>query len=94
MSSITLLPTTIAGAVDSLLAQMPEEEKERIYAMSEDELIDTTYGLGTWVRDYLGLRNGNAALLRETNAANAEEASMVIIRALWFRLSEESAQKR
>jgi len=94
MSPTKTLPTTISGAVDSLLAQMPEQEKERIYAMSEDELLDTTYGFGTWVRDCLGLHNGNVALLRDTHAVNAEEASIVIIRALWGRLLEESAQKR
>ncbi len=45
-------------------------------------------GLGAWIRNNLGLWKGNESLLESTGAPNADDASMVIVEAVWRRLRE------
>lgn len=39
-----------------------EEEKVKIAAMSQDDLVALHFGLGMWIRNNLGLWSGNRAL--------------------------------
>jgi len=84
------MPKTVADAVNVLLGELSVDDKERIGAMSESEIINMYYGLGTLIRDRFGLGNGNAPLLAATHTANAQDASVVLLRALWSRLQETS----
>lgn len=81
-------PVTVDEAVGVLLRLLPEKEQSRIAEMNRDELHLLHVGLGVWVRNTFGLWEGNDDLLESTRQANADDASMVIIEALWLRLRE------
>lgn len=81
-------PETVEEAVGVVIATLSDEEKCAISAMSESELIGLHMGLGAWIRNSLGLWSGNRSLLESTGEPNADDASMVIIEALWERLRE------
>ena len=85
MSTSNKFPTTLSAAIDAVVAEMSQPDKARIAAMSEDDLVNTFYGLGTWIRASLGLTEGNPALVEATGASGPDGASMVIIDALWHR---------
>jgi hypothetical protein len=99
-------PTTVEEAVDRLLERMPKADKEELRAMPEEELILLHFGMAMSVRNRFGLWAGNEALLADCAATNArkngmelswvwidpDDASMVIIEALWRRLQEQPKQ--
>lgn len=80
------LPQTIEQAVGVLLDQLPAGEKYKIAAMSRDDLTNLHFGLGTSIRNDFGLWGDNTALLENTGKNHPDDASMVIIEALWHRL--------
>ena len=57
-------------------------------ALARDQLGGLHFGLGMWIRNNLGLWNGNGALLQSTGQTDADDASMVIVVAVWDRLRE------
>lgn len=71
-----------------LLGLLPAGEKAKIAAMSQDDLVALHLGLGMWIRNNLGLWSENSALLESARAQNPDDASVVIIEALWRRLRE------
>jgi hypothetical protein len=81
-------PETVDEAVGVVIATLSDEEKAAIAAMAESELIGLAHGLGAWIRNNLGLWSGNRPLLESTGQPNADDASMVIIAAVWRRLRE------
>lgn len=88
MSAQARLPLTIAEAVDAVLTGMPDEAKGELAEMTHDQLPMLHFGIGLWIRNNLGLWGGNAAL-RRAAGEDPDEASMVIIEALWKRLRSE-----
>lgn len=83
------LPGTVDADVRLLRGLVPEAEQARIAYLRVDELVTLELGLGMWIRNNLGLWQGNAALLEATGETHADDASAVIIRALWSALCEE-----
>ena len=81
-------PATAAEAGGVLIATLSDEEKATISAMAESELIGLHMSLGAWIRNNLGLWSGNRPLLESTGEPNADDASMVILVAVWERLRE------
>jgi hypothetical protein len=81
-------PATIDEAVGVVIATLSDEDKATISAMAESELVGLHMGLGAWIRNNLGLWKGNRPLLECTDAPNADDASMVIVEAVWERLRE------
>lgn len=85
-------PTTIDEAVGVVIASLSDEDKAAMAAMAESELIGLHFGLGAWIRNNLGLWKGNDQLMgaaRERNQSmHPDDASMVIIEAVWERLRE------
>ena len=79
-------PETVDQAVDLLLDQLPEGAKTEIAALSKDDLIWLHMDIGTWIRNNLGLWGGNNALLQATQKQHPDDASGVIIEALWRKL--------
>lgn len=90
MSDMNEWPQTVDQAVGVLLGLLPDDEKAKIAAMSQDDLIALHFGLGMWIRNNLGLWSENRALLESTAMHNPDDASGVIIEALWRRLREET----
>ena len=81
-------PTTIDEAVGVVIATLSDTDKATISAMAESELVSLHMSLGAWIRNNLGLWSGNLPLLESTGEPNADDASMVIIVAVWRRLRE------
>ena len=82
-------PTSIEAAVRLLQSMVPLEELVKITQMEEDELIRLHRGLGMAIRNNFGLWKGNKALLLETGERHPDDASGVIITALWRTLRDE-----
>lgn len=85
-------PATIDEAAGVVIAVLPEAEAAKIAGMSEGDLIHLHFGLGMWIRNHLGLWQGNDTLmqaLREREpGAHPDDASMLIIEQVWRRLRE------
>jgi hypothetical protein len=82
-------PVTIDEAVGVMIAALFDEDKATISAMAESELVSLHMSLGAWIRNNFGLWSGNRPLLESTGEPNADDASMVIIVAVWRRLRED-----
>ena len=81
-------PTSIEAAVRILQSMVPPEELVKITQMEEDELIRLHRGLGMSIRNNFGLWKGNKVLLLETGKRHPDDASEVIITALWRTLRD------
>jgi len=79
-------PRTVAEAVARLVLELSQAEKDEIAAKPDDELIELHFGLGVRIREDFGLHGDNPALFLSCGKTNEDDASMVIIRALWGRL--------
>lgn len=79
-------PQTVAEAVALLLAELKAEDKAHIRAMKKDDLIDLHFSLGMYIRNHLGLWQGNEALLADCGRIHPDDASGVILEALWAEL--------
>jgi len=87
-ASVTL-PSTIDEAVDFILSEMNEKDKRTIMETPRDDLIKYHMGFGTAIRNKLGLWSGNTKLMKATKKQHPDDASMVIIEALWERLQKQ-----
>lgn len=81
-------PGKVDAAVRLLLAMVPDVERARIAAMNKDELLSLHFGLGMWIRNNLGLWEGNHLLLEACGGLSADDASAVVIEAFWQHLRE------
>ena len=79
MSDKLQWPETGDQAVGGLLGLLPDGEKAKIAAMSQDDLVALHLGLGMWIRNNLGLWSENSALLESASAQQPDDASVVII---------------
>jgi hypothetical protein len=79
-------PRTLQEAVDRLIVQLSQTEKDKIAAASDADTIIVHFSLGAYIRKVFGLWRGNKALMVSCGALNPEDASTVIIRELWARL--------
>lgn len=82
-------PITIDAAVRVLLSLVPREELTKITQMSEGDLIDLHFGLGQLIRNNFGLWKGNPDLMQATGERDPDDASCVIIKALWQQLNDD-----
>ena len=81
-------PKTVDEAVNIILTDMSEADKEAVKNTSWDDLIQYHFGWGTNIRNSFGLWQGNSALVQDAKASNPDEASMFIIQAVWKELQE------
>jgi len=81
-------PRTVEQAVTNILGSMSEEDKQKVRATKREDLIRYHHGWGTGIRNGLGLWRGNRQLLADCNAQHPDDASMVIIDAVWERLQK------
>ena len=98
-------PDTVAEAVDILLNKLSKKDMKKIKKMPHEDIMLLHHGLGTYIRNEFGLWQGNKALAedcwriektKDDEALDLEiflkipdEASSVIIEALWERLQEK-----
>jgi len=82
-------PATIEAAVELLKSKLSMDTLEHIRRMEENTLIIFHYGIGTTVRNQLGLSDGtNTRLMQDIGAKHPDDASAVIIWHLWKKLQE------
>lgn len=82
-------PSTVAQAVALLLTQLKPEDKEEVRKMKKDDLIQLHFGLGMYIRNNFGLWQGNQDLLNDCGNVHEDDASGVIIEALWRALQSD-----
>jgi hypothetical protein len=80
------LPKTVEEAVNRILAGMDDADKTHVRETPRDKLILFHHGWGTGIRNAFGLWSGNTALLASCGEGHPDDASMVIIEAVWARL--------
>jgi hypothetical protein len=83
------VPRTVDEAVRLLLGLVPDAEQIKIAAMTDNDLVNLHFGLGIWIRNNLCLWDTNSALLVATGESHPDDASGVIVRALWQRLRDD-----
>lgn len=86
------LPITVNEAIEILIETLSEDQKSKLSKMSGSELADLHFGLGMWVRNSFGLLSRGSALLKDTGVRNADDASALILKLLWYRLRGELAK--
>jgi hypothetical protein len=81
---------SIEEAVELLLSELPERDKEAIRNIAEEQLSTLHFSLGNYIRNGFGLWENNEELLKaccpDGSPQNADDASMVIVKALWWKL--------
>ena len=83
------LPETVEQAVRLLKSLIEKGEQDKIAAMPESDLVMLHMGLGQWIRNTMGLWQGNIRLLAATGQPDPDDASGVIIQAFWQVLQDE-----
>lgn len=84
-----LRPKTVSEAVKILLERMSLENQEKIRNTPREDLILYHHGWGTGIRNDFGLWGKNFELLKDTGEQHPDNASMVIIEAVWEALQEK-----
>lgn len=80
----TYEPKSLAAAVQILLDTLPREYLEHLAQAEETSLAEYHMTLGTQIRNSFGLWGGNVTLLKSLgDSLDADEASMLIIKAAW-----------
>jgi hypothetical protein len=79
-------PRTVREAVDALALSITAQEKELIRGLTGEELVDLHHTLAVNIRNRFGLWEGNYELLISCGVVHPDDASMVIVRAIWQAL--------
>ena len=79
-------PQTVEMAVRVLIGILDEPSLLRIASMRQEDLIDLHVSVGGWVRNYFGLWQQAGDLYEACGAIHPDDASMVILSALWVAL--------
>ena len=83
-------PNTVEEAVDVLLKKMGSDDINTIKEMPKaGEMIEFHHTLGRWVRNNFGLWQDNQALLHACGKQHPDDASGVILEALWKKIQED-----
>jgi hypothetical protein len=85
----TMQPETVDEAVEWLITVLEDRHKMLLTIMREDELIDLHFGLGLSIRNSFGLHDADGKLFRDCGVDNSDDASDVIIKALWNKLKHD-----
>jgi hypothetical protein len=86
------LPRSISEAVSRLLTDMSLKDRATMANMTEDELTNLNFTLGSYIRNAFGIWSGNEQLFEACRAASGnpalprKEAATVIIGELWKEL--------
>jgi len=90
LQNITQAPKTVPDAVNRLMTVLNDEQKLIIATMQEDELIDLHFSLGTDIRNSFDLHDQDSPLFKSLGPfVHPDDVSMVIINALWKKLTKE-----
>ena len=88
------LPSTVQEAVDAALQRMCKADKTYVAKMGKDEFRPALHhSLGRAIRNEFGLWSGNEALLKACRRKHPDDASAVIVTAIWKSLQKPSRLK-
>jgi hypothetical protein len=82
-------PASVDEAVDRLLGILSVEDKIIIAGMQEPELIELHFSLGMMIRNAFGLHDPGNKLLADCSVSHPDDASGVIIKNIWKKLTTE-----
>jgi len=82
-------PRSVDEAATRIIASLSEEDKKTVRETPRDQLIMFHMGWGMGIRNSTGLWRGNEELLKDTGVEHPDDASMVIIEAIWERLQKQ-----
>jgi hypothetical protein len=94
LDKLPIPPKTVDEAVDRLLPDLDLKDKIKIAHMSLDNLINLQSNLHVYFKNAFGLWSGNTELLASCRSISKEhiysedDATLVIIEALWKKLRE------
>jgi len=84
------LPKTVDEAVDKLIQITSKSDLDYIKRLAEKDLILLHHSLWRWIRNNYGLWSGNPELQTDTKENHPDDASFVIIEAIWKKLRGNS----
>jgi hypothetical protein len=90
----TMHPETVDEAVELLMTVFENRHKMLLSILKEDELIDLHFGLGLSIRNAFGLHDADSKLLRDCGADNPDDASALIIKAVWTKLKQDDWESK
>lgn len=76
-------PRTVREAIRAFLSRTTENERDVIRSLTKEELVNVHHILGMRIRNEFGLWDDNYELLISSGMAHPDDASMVIIEAVW-----------
>ncbi len=82
-------PKTVKEAVDIFLCEMSGRDKLLLRNTKKDDLIKFHFSTGAGIRNRFGLWAGNRELMEDTKCFHPDDASMVIIEAVWEAIQKE-----
>jgi hypothetical protein len=82
-------PKTVKEAATQILSEMSEKDKETVWNTKKEDLIKFHQGWGAGIRNDMGLWQGNKELMKDAKANHPDDASMVIIEAVWSTLQKK-----
>ena len=77
---------TVSEAAEMILSGMKAADKRIVRDTPEEKLNKFHFGWGQGIRNSMGLWAGNTELLEDTGKSHPDDASMVIIHAVWKEL--------
>ena len=84
------LPDTVEEAVNRLLIILSDEQKATLADRQEVDLIDLHFSLGLAIRNAFKLHQAESTLLASCGVTHSDDASFLLIKALWQRLNHHS----
>jgi hypothetical protein len=83
-------PKILDGAVKICLLTMTLTEKIALKNTPKENLIMFHLGLAKNIRELFGMWEGNTEILESCGSSNPDEASMVIVEAVWKELNRQT----
>jgi O-acetyl-ADP-ribose deacetylase (regulator of RNase III) len=80
-------PNTVEAAVEYLMRSMSKSALQELAALKGKQLIQLHFGLAAWIRNEV--LSQNPALFRATGCRHRDDASSVIVKALWSKLQRQ-----
>ena len=90
------LPKSVEEAVNHLLSDLSLNNEIQLSVLQEDDLANLHFSFGHHIRNSFGLWTGNDALLESCRLVSGnqdlhvDDASMVIVKALWERVKKSN----
>ena len=87
---LDLRPTTLEGVVRDIIERLSAEDRALVKSRRKEELIKFHHGWGTGIRNRYGLWESNSKLVQAAcgKPCHPDEASMIIIEAVWQALQK------